>query len=257
MEEDSRFRLVLRATSAGTLAGATVGLGEIMLVVLLGGSTSNLHAALWAVVAYGLLGLLGGLALGLVLALLPHPPGRAATYASVWALVFASLGLFLTRYRLYRDLFHEGIRTFSLEGLLFNGGLLVAFGLLFFLLRWLWLRPLLRPITSVRGSSLACVLVLVLGLWHARALFRSWRWALRPDDVVARYGVVWRVIRSIPRVRVQHVDVRSGPVDRALGLVEVSLHVAGSAGPVLTIPGLAPAEAEALRAALLDSAKIS
>jgi hypothetical protein len=74
---------------------------------------------------------------------------------------------------------------------------------------------------------------------------------------VAGYGVVWRVSRSIPRVRVQHVDIRSGPVDRALGLVEVSLHVAGSAGPVLTIPGLEPADAEALRELLLGSAKVS
>ncbi len=118
------------------------------------------------------------------------------------------------------------------------------------LARWVPLRP---PLFGL----LVFVAVLALGLWHARLLFRSWRWALRPDDVVARYGVVWRVSRSIPRVRVQHVDVRSGPVDRALGLVEVSLHVAGSAGPVLTIPGLAPAEAEALREALLDSAKVS
>ena len=104
---------------------------------------------------------------------------------------------------------------------------------------------------------LVFVATLVLGLWHARALYASWRWALRADDVLALYGVVWRVTRSIPRVRVQHVDVRSGPVDRALGLVEVSLHVAGSAGPVLTIPGLAPRQAEALREALLESAKVS
>jgi membrane protein YdbS with pleckstrin-like domain len=118
------------------------------------------------------------------------------------------------------------------------------------LTRWVPLRP---PLFGL----LVFATLLALGLWHARLLFRSWRWALRQDDVVARYGVVWRVSRSIPRVRVQHVDVRSGPVDRALGLVEVSLHVAGSAGPVLTIPGLAPAEAEALREALLDSAKVS
>jgi membrane protein YdbS with pleckstrin-like domain len=97
--------------------------------------------------------------------------------------------------------------------------------------------------------------VLALGLVHARRLFASWRWALREDDVVARYGVVFRVTRSIPRVRVQHVDVVSGPVDRALGLVEVALHVAGAAGPVLAIPGLHPEEAEALRVALLGSAK--
>jgi len=118
------------------------------------------------------------------------------------------------------------------------------------LARWVPLRP---PLFGL----FVFMVVLVLGLWHARLLFRSWRWALRHDDVVARYGVVWRVSRSIPRVRVQHVDVSSGPIDRALGLVEVSLHVAGSAGPVLTIPGLAPAEAETLREALLDSARVS
>ena len=96
---------------------------------------------------------------------------------------------------------------------------------------------------------------LVLGLAHARRLYAGWRWALREDDVVARFGVVFRVTRSIPRVRVQHVDVVSGPVDRALGLVEVSLHVAGSAGPVLTIPGLRPEGAEELRQTLLGSAR--
>jgi membrane protein YdbS with pleckstrin-like domain len=117
------------------------------------------------------------------------------------------------------------------------------------LTRWAaWVPPL--------SGMVVFVAALLLGLWHARLLFASWRWALRHDDVFASYGVVWRVTRSIPRVRVQHVDVTSGPIDRALGLVHVSLHVAGSAGAVLTIPGLAPAEAETLREALLESAKV-
>jgi membrane protein YdbS with pleckstrin-like domain len=116
--------------------------------------------------------------------------------------------------------------------------------------RWVTWSP---PLVGV----LVFVAVLLLGLWHARLLYASWRWALRDDDVYASYGVVWRVTRAIPRVRVQHVDVTSGPIDRALGLVHVSLHVAGSAGAVLTIPGLAPAEAETLREALLESAKVT
>jgi membrane protein YdbS with pleckstrin-like domain len=117
------------------------------------------------------------------------------------------------------------------------------------LARWMpWRPPLL--------GALVFVAALALGLAHARLLFATWRWILREDDVLARYGVVFRVTRSIPRVRVQHVDVVSGPIDRYLGLVEVSLHVAGSAGPVLTIPGLHPPEAEDLREALLRSAKL-
>jgi membrane protein YdbS with pleckstrin-like domain len=126
----------------------------------------------------------------------------------------------------------------------------MAFFALSSLTRWLAWTPLLFGV-------LVFVATLLLGLWHARLLFASWTWALRDDDVFASYGVVWRVTRSIPRVRVQHVDVTSGPIDRALGLVHVSLHVAGSAGAVLTIPGLAPAEAETLREALLESAKVT
>jgi membrane protein YdbS with pleckstrin-like domain len=118
------------------------------------------------------------------------------------------------------------------------------------LARWL-------PVPPVLLGMFVFVAALALGLWHVRLLFESWRWALRDDDVYASYGVVWRVTRAIPRVRVQHVDVTSGPIDRALGLVHVSLHVAGSAGAVLTIPGLAPAEAETLREALLESAKVT
>lgn len=114
----------------------------------------------------------------------------------------------------------------------------------------------------VPGRPLLVALVvsavaLPLGLWHARRLFTSWSWTLREDDVVASWGVVFRVRRSIPRSRVQHVDLASGPVDRALGLVHVSLHVAGAMGPVLDIPGVAPAEAEALREALLRSARVA
>jgi hypothetical protein len=113
------------------------------------------------------------------------------------------------------------------------------------------------PVPAPLLGLVVFAMLLTLGLVHARLLFLSWRWALREDDVVAGYGVIWKVTRSIPRVRVQHVDVSSGPIDRALGLVEVSLHVAGSAGPVLTIPGLHPGEAETLRERLLDSARVS
>jgi len=111
------------------------------------------------------------------------------------------------------------------------------------------------PLRPAAIALLVAAVALVLGILHAWRLFATWRWAVRPDDVFASYGVLWRTRRSIPRVRVQHVDVSSGPVDRALGIVHVSLHVAGALGPVLTIPGLAPAEAEQVREALLESAR--
>ena len=161
MKDRSRLTLVRQGALAGLLAGGLAGLGEVALLVALGGNASQAYAALWAVVAYGLFGLLAGLALGLVLALLPRRPGAVAVWAFVWALVFAGLGLIISRYRLYRDLFHESIRTFSLEGLAFNGGLLLGFALLFLLLLWLWRRPPLRRLASGWGGVAAVVLLLL------------------------------------------------------------------------------------------------
>lgn len=151
----------------GTLAGMLAGALEVGLLAWLGGGAGNLHALLWAVAAYGLVGLLGGLALGLVAAVLQRsaaastPAARA--FAPAFAAVFCALGLFLVRYRLYRDVFDEGIRTFSLQGLLFNGGLLLGWAALFFLLRWLAARPPLRRVAGRGGLAAAAGLLLLAG----------------------------------------------------------------------------------------------
>lgn len=82
--------------------------------------------------------------------------------------------------------------------------------------------------------------------------YRRWGYAIRSHDVLVESGVVFRRRRSLPRSKVQHVDIQSGPVSRALGLVEVHLHTAGSLGPVATIPGLTPDAAEELRRSLVE-----
>ncbi len=161
MKPHPRLLLVGQTSSAGLLAGATAGMLDVLLMAVLVGNPKNLHALLWAVAAYGLVGLFAGLGLGLLLALLRPGMDARTAFAFAWALVFSVLGLFITRYRLYRDLFHESIRTFSLQGLLFNGGLLLAFVALFFLLLWLWRRPLLRPLTRALTSVALFILLVV------------------------------------------------------------------------------------------------
>lgn len=94
-------------------------------------------------------------------------------------------------------------------------------------------------------------LYLAWSWWLAGKRFASWRYSLAPDELSVEHGVFWRLARTVPRVRIQHVDVHSGPLDRAFGLAQVSLYTAGSEGAVETIPGLAPGTAEALRDALL------
>ena len=74
-----------------------------------------------------------------------------------------------------------------------------------------------------------------------------------PVDV--RNGVVWRRERLVPRTRDQHVDISSGPVDRAFGLRQLAVYTAGSRSADVGIPGLAPETAEGLRTALVGSAE--
>lgn len=100
-------------------------------------------------------------------------------------------------------------------------------------------------------AALVAPLFVAWSWWFAGRRFAAWRYALSADDLAVEHGVFWRLARTVPRVRIQHVDLHSGPLDRALGLAQVSIYTAGSEGAVETIPGLAPATAEALRDALL------
>jgi uncharacterized protein len=100
-------------------------------------------------------------------------------------------------------------------------------------------------------GALVAPLFLGWSWWFAGRRFVAWRYALSADDLAVEHGVFWRLARTVPRVRIQHVDLHSGPLDRALGLAQVSIYTAGSEGAVETIPGLEPATAEALRDALL------
>jgi len=130
------------------LAGILGGALDASLLAVLGGSIGHLHALLWATIAYGLAGLLGGLLVGTLAAAWQRvrkgfwPNGRTAALA--FAAVFSALALVVVRYRLYRDLFDESIRTLSVKGLLFNGGLVILFAALFVLVRWLLCRPALH-----------------------------------------------------------------------------------------------------------------
>lgn len=102
------------------------------------------------------------------------------------------------------------------------------------------------------AAALALAAVFV---WSATVFsgyrYQAWTYAVREHDLTVSFGVWWRTRRCVPRARVQHVDIASGPIDRAFGLVSVSIYTAGTIAAVVTIPGVDPAEAEWLRAQLL------
>jgi uncharacterized protein len=98
-------------------------------------------------------------------------------------------------------------------------------------------------------------LLLVMGgvwvVWYPPRAYRAWGYRIDEHVLETRSGVWWRVIKLLPLSRLQHVDLRRGPLERAHGLASLLLHTAGTQEATLIIPGLDDAEAVRLRDRLL------
>lgn len=101
--------------------------------------------------------------------------------------------------------------------------------------------------------------VVVAGLgWTAWRIVRAGRWvrafgyAERDEDLLITSGLWNRRLTAIPYGRMLAVNVESGPIERSWGLARVEL-VTASAQSAGQIPGLAAADAAALRDRLIGA----
>ncbi len=109
--------------------------------------------------------------------------------------------------------------------------------------------PLPALVAPAVGGALA-----VLGAVHAVLQHRRFRFELRGDALYLTRGVLVHVSTVVPFVRVQHVDTRRGPLERATGLASTVVYTAGSRGADVRVPGLSPRRAAELRDRLRDLA---
>jgi uncharacterized protein len=94
----------------------------------------------------------------------------------------------------------------------------------------------------------------VVGFLVERGLgrrFSSWGYAEREDDLLVRRGVLIYRLSVVPYGRMQFIDVRAGPFERAFGLSTVHMHTAAAASDA-RIPGLDREEAARLRDRLAE-----
>ena len=56
----------------------------------------------------------------------------------------------------------------------------------------------------------------------------------------------------VPLVRVQHLDVVRGPLDKMFGTASLVVHTAGTHNSIVTLPGLAPDRAAEMRDAIRE-----
>lgn len=82
---------------------------------------------------------------------------------------------------------------------------------------------------------------------------RRLAYQLRDHDVSLRRGVITHRTETVPFSRVQHVNLTRGPVQRAFGLASLEIT---SAGPNISIPGLAVAEAERIKQIVAERADV-
>lgn len=76
--------------------------------------------------------------------------------------------------------------------------------------------------------------------------------ALRQHDMNFRKGLFWRTLVTQPLLRVQHIEIERGPIERKVGLATLALYSAGGDAYSLSIPGLSLALAEEMRQYVLD-----
>ena len=101
---------------------------------------------------------------------------------------------------------------------------------------------------------IAPVVGIVLGaLFGARLGGRRhgyYRWKLDEDGFAVRKGNLWQSETHVPATRVQHLDVKRGPLERGRDLATLVVHTAGTQQHSVSLPCLDAQDAEALRAQL-------
>ena len=108
---------------------------------------------------------------------------------------------------------------------------------------------------GVSGAVACAVAAWALVVVRPRLQYRHFRFEVTELGLYVASGWLWRRWQVVPHARVQTVDTSSGPLLRALGLVEVRVTTASSGGGT-GIPGLTPSAADALVEQLARRAEV-
>ena len=100
-----------------------------------------------------------------------------------------------------------------------------------------------------RLALVASVALVVMGvaLWLGAKRYTHTAWKLDVDGFAVRRGRLWQTHTHVPASRVQHLDLKRGPIERRYGLATLVLHTAGTRLNAVQLSGMEDADAEALR----------
>jgi uncharacterized protein len=106
----------------------------------------------------------------------------------------------------------------------------------------------------LQGSALANfltfgipVLALAAIVSAPERIYRRLHYKLTDRLLQVVRGWLFHVDTVVPLVRVQHIDVTRGPLEKFFGVATLVVHTAGRHNSIVTLPGLAPARAAEIR----------
>lgn len=82
-------------------------------------------------------------------------------------------------------------------------------------------------------------------------------YALRQHDLSYRSGLIFISVTTQPVLRIQHVELKRGPIERKAGLASLQVFSAGGALHTFAIPGLPLAKAKQIRRFILEHKDIA
>lgn len=97
------------------------------------------------------------------------------------------------------------------------------------------------------GVAALLLAVLPLAAWLGRKQYRYTFWLLDEEGLAVRRGRFWQAETRVPATRVQHLDVKRGPLQRRRALATLVVHTAGTSNSAVSVPNLDREDAERLR----------
>ena len=85
------------------------------------------------------------------------------------------------------------------------------------------------------------------GAWLGMKQYLNTAWRLDEHGFAVRRGRFWQRETRVPATRVQHLDLKRGPLQRHRDLATLVVHTAGTAHSAVSVPNLDFADAEHLR----------
>ena len=102
------------------------------------------------------------------------------------------------------------------------------------------------PVHGVPSIVMPLLALLVVTIIPQRT-YRRLRYRLTDRMLQSLHGWMFHTDTLVPFVRVQHLDVTRGPLDKLFGTASLVVHTAGTHNSIVTVNGLAPDRAAEIR----------